>query len=153
MDIRSINNKDQFIDRNKKADDVKRSKLDKADASKSSGSASKEVTDDVSLSSVRSKDEVEFAKSVLENLRKDSFADLKSIKRKIKSGAYDQAEVHGKIGERLEQDLSYIESLNIQDSEEAPSSELSPELKEKLTNNEEVLNNVSERLLRDLLSL
>lgn len=153
MDIRSLNNdKKNYIDRTRQSDRNQNVSKSGAGSSTESGSS---ISDNLDISQKALVNELEFGKNVLETLRKQSFEKLGEIKRKIKDGSLDTDEVFANVSREIADDLTFLESLSLEATSKSdrPSTELTPELREKLTQNEEVLNQISDRLLDNLLNL
>jgi cysteinyl-tRNA synthetase len=158
MDIRSLNNR-SFVDqtgRTRKVDAV--NKLNKT-AGAESISQTKAVDDTFVVGDTKRTD-FNYATELLQNAKKNAYTNLREIKQKIETGTYDTAEVRSSVTKDLGKDLGYLESVELRDKLAVSepqitqeSTEMDPNLKEKLVSSEEVLNKVSERLISELFNL
>ncbi|MGD8747604.1 MAG: hypothetical protein PVI44_03995 [Balneolaceae bacterium] len=96
----------------------------------------------------------DLAATELHKLRDSSFSSLRGIKKKINEGAYDNEEVHQKIGKLVKKDLSSIEKMlsKMPGSERIESGKktLSPEYKKYLIENPKVVRKIADKIASDL---
>ena len=155
MDINPLNNKGSFIDRKKAGESSSARKTDtvRSGSEATSGSANSLSTDDLSISSNGLTDEIEFSKTVLENLNKQSFENLARIKAKIANGELDTDEVREQVSRAAIGDIRFVDSA-AEVEETAPAREL-PSLEEasRILDNNDALKTLSERLLKVLANL
>lgn len=142
--------------------DIKKSDKSRSASSEKARSAdaasSKEVQSDrFTPSGTKMSNEFDLATSELKKLRNKSFDSLREIKNKIDSGAYNKEEVHQKIGKLVEKDLTSIDQIlsKMPGSEGVDSDKktLSPEYKEYLIENPEVVEKVADQVAGDLKKL
>lgn len=159
MDIRSVNNnKDSFVNRSKRADKAEKGDLGSSDSASgvNRSESADSIKDNLDLSQQKFADDIQFAKQALEQLNRESGARLREIRQKIRDNDYDSTEIHGKIGDAISEKLSYLEISTQVDDGEAGSnriSELDDQLVEKLTENDQVLTAITDRILNDLTQL
>jgi Spy/CpxP family protein refolding chaperone len=158
MDIRSINNKDSFIDRTKRTDKSEKGELGSSEsASKTNRSEQADaIRDNLELSRQKFADDIQYARQALDKLKRESGARLREIKQKIRSNDYDTAEIHNKVSDVLSDKMAALESnLRVADGETAGQGikPLDQETIQKLTENDQVLSSISDRILNDLTQL
>ena len=161
MDIQPLNNDNKFLnktgksqssDQSSRADNLE-SGSEAKDTSKLSGS------DKLQLTNLSSTDEVRFAKTVLENLKTLSFEQLSDVRDRIQQGEFNTPEVTEQVSSEVASQITFLESAaNTENSAATTDSNvkaerLNDDVKQKLINNEEILNNISSRLLDSLLNL
>lgn len=157
MDIRSLININRYLDKSGKSSSSNRvadPRAGKTDPSKKPDASSASSRDNLAISESKATGELDFAKGVYRKQQKESLQQLKIIKEKIASGEYDKAAVHENLSGKLMGDIYTLESEEARSSAAEASSnapeELSPEMREKLLNNNEVLSQISTRILDDL---
>ncbi|MGM0587749.1 MAG: hypothetical protein ACQETE_05010 [Bacteroidota bacterium] len=154
MNIRSIFNKDSIVDRNKRVDKTNQSGKTPSSGETTKSAQSPGVDDNLELSRQEFKGDIAYAKQVLDQLNNDNGAKLREVKQKIRDGGYDTAEVHNKISDAVSAKMTYLESAmqaSQQPREQLP--ELDGDLIQKLTENDQVLSSITERLMDDLKQL
>jgi len=139
---------------------------DKAGKSERAGSASNKNAgktgnanaDKLQLSDIDLSNDIEFARKALQNHKKTTFENITEIRNKVKSGELDSNDVQNTVSKMLSNEIAFLDSLIVEEtSKKQPAksvkTELTPELKEKLTQNDEVLNSISNKILDKLINL
>lgn len=150
MDIRSINSR-SYLDPTSRARKTEGANAPNTDTTVRSNAG---VQDTVSIGGNKPT-EFNYALNLLQNANRASLSDLREVKQKIDQGAYDTVEVNNKISSKLSNDLSVLESAEISDQlrtadNETKVSELDQSTKERLTQSDDVLNTISDRILKEL---
>lgn len=153
MDIRSINNRTQL-------DPTSRARKTDANLpveSTSRTSSTSAAQDTLSIGAERPS-ELNYAMQLLKNERKAGMQNLGEIRRNIDDGVYDQNDVQNRVSSTLERDLNYIDSSealdaaqDVQKSEPQSMISLDEQTRARLTQNDEVLNKVTDRILQELI--
>lgn len=160
MEIGPVNNNNKLLNNTDKSQKSAQGS-NTEDVSSSSLSKSRSPTsesDKLQLTNLSSSNEVRFAKTVLQNLKSLSFEELSEVRDKIQKGEFNTPEVTEKVSKEVAGQITFLESAANTENSLASSisdvkANLSNDVKEKLINNEEVLNNISSRLLDSLVNL
>jgi len=161
MDLGPINSNNKFLNKpDKSQKSAQSSGTDNVDSGKDAKSSSSlSDGDKLQLTNLSSSDEIRFARTVLQNLQSLSFDQLSEVRERIEQGEFNTSEVTEKVSSEVASQITFLESVANADSsteasnQELSSEEISDDLRQKLTNNEEVLNSISNRLLDSLLNL
>lgn len=113
------------------------------------GEISRDATK-VSLSATEFDNEIAFSKSVLGKIQQKSLDSLKNIKQNIKEGAYDSEQVHREISTLIKNDLSTLTHLFPHTSDTGDARTISEDYKNKLLENSDVADKISNNILNDL---
>lgn len=152
MDIPNINN--NSINPQNKADKAnqgnKAEKSGGTGAGKNINKSSSIQSDELSISKSANEGEINFALAEYQKLQKQSVESLREIKQNIDNGVYDQEKIQSQVSDRIKGEISAVEALEHQGQTQKSNTELTPELKDRLLNDESVLNQISEKLIDDL---
>lgn len=161
MELGPINNDNKFV--NKPGKSQKSGQGNKADNVDSGSDTTRGSRlsdgDKLQLTNLSSSDEIRFAKTVLQNLQSLSFDELSNVRERIQQGEFNTTEVTEKVSSKVAGKITFLESASNTDklaetsSSDINTDKINDDLRQKLINNEEVLNNISSRLLESLLNL
>lgn len=154
MDIRSLHSE---FRRNDETEKVNRGQKSGTDAVKKTGESKAEAGDKVSISSVNFDGDVDFARSILQNLREQSFDNLRQVRSNIQNGKYDNDDIQSKMVDSIQSELFAVEAGmqtdSASESSESPRLNMDEALKQRLLQDSEVLERISSRLLDDISNL
>ncbi len=150
MDIKSLHN--NFI-RSNDTDRVAREKGVSGSESKDKSATGSVRGDSLSLGEARFAGELDFAKSVMQNLKEQSFEQLRQIKGRIEDGFYTSDEFAGRLAESLAAPVETLDTIQSPEGYVSAAKPLSEERINTLMNDPEVLDRISSRLLDDISNL
>ncbi len=152
MDIPNINN--NSLNPQNKADKAsqgeKSAKTDAAGNSKNVKQSSSIQSDELSISKSANEGELKFALAEYQKLQKQSVESLREIKQNIDNGVYEQDKIQSQVSDRIQGEISAVEAIEHQGETQKTNTELTPELKDRLLNDESVLDQISQKLIDDL---
>ncbi|MEX0769762.1 MAG: hypothetical protein WD035_03460 [Balneolaceae bacterium] len=157
MSIRNIQNPnipDKSVQKTGKSE--KSEKATHTEKSSAAGKATSVKSDKFEITGKKFADDIAFAKSILSKIDEKQLDSLKQIRKNIDQGVYDTQKVQDEIGTKFEKDLVAIESfLRTSSESEDPSetSSLSESRIRFLTENEDVFDQITGKILDDLKKL
>lgn len=154
MSIRNIQNPnipDKSVQKTGKSE--KSEKTTNAEKSSDAGKATSVKSDKFEISGTKFADDIAFAKSILSKIDEKQLNSLKQIRKNIDQGVYDTQKVQDEIGKEFEKDLVAVESFLRASSESddaSESSSLSESRIRFLTENEDVFDQITGKIMDDL---